>query len=236
MEYVMRKGIYLFFIMIIGIGCSATAQTINEEQGSINISMSATEYLPADRIVFNINLNAEERNPRLAYSKHKEQETLLAGLLQEFKIEDEHIQFQPIRIDKMYRNNQRDYSSRTSQQVSVTFDDFDIYEEIQLTLIENDFDSFNGSFSSSNIEEGKEAALRSAITAAKERAELIAEASGVELGDTFSISYSEHTVQPYQANRMDAMMVMSESAPSMMDFEQVVSVTATISIQFTIAN
>ncbi len=235
MEFVMRKGIYLFVLMI-GIGCSATAQTLDGENGTINISMSATEYLPADRIVFNINLNAEERNPRLAFNKHKEQETLLAGLLQKFEIEEDNIQFQPIRIDKMYRNNQRDHSSRTNQQVSVTFDDFDIYEEIQLTLIENNFDSFSGSFSSSQIEEGKKAALLSAIHAARARATLIAEATGVELGNTYSITYSEHMVQPYQASRMDAMMVMSESAPSMMDFEQVVSVSANISIQFKIEN
>ena len=186
----MRKGIYLLIFMI-GIGCSVTAQTIDGENGTINISMTATEYLPADLIVFNINLNAEERTPRSAYQKHKEQEVLLASLLQEFEIDDENIQFQPIRIDKMYRNNQRDQYSRTSQQVSVTFDDFDIYEEIQVTLIENNFDSFSGTFSSSKMEDGKEAALLSAIEAARERAELIAEASNLELGTTYSINYSE---------------------------------------------
>jgi uncharacterized protein YggE len=229
----MRKGIYLLILMI-GIGCSATAQTTDNENGTINISMNATEYLPADRIVFNINLNAEERTPRSAYQKHKEQEVLLASLLQEFEIDDENIQFQPIRIDKMYRNNQRDQYSRTNQQVSVTFDDFDIYEEIQVTLIENNFDSFSGTFSSSKMEEGKEAALLSAIEAAKERAQLIAEASNLELGDAYSINYSEHTTNyPPMVMESRALMI-ADSAPSLMDFEQVVSVSANISIQFRI--
>ncbi len=232
----MRKGIYLIIFMMIGVGCTATAQTVNDENGKINISMTAVEYIPADQIVFNININAEERTPRAAYQKHKELETLLASLLQKFEIDEENIRFQPIQINKMYRNNREDLYSQTNQQISVTFEDFEIYEEIQVTLIENNFDSFNGAFSSSMIEEGKEAALLSAIEAAKGRAEMIAEASGVEIGDVYQINYAEHTLQPYQANREDAIMMSAESTPSMMDFDQVVSVTASISIQFSITN
>lgn len=232
----MRKGIYITICLLVGIGCSATAQSVNDQSGTINISISATEYLPADMIVFNININAEDRTPRTAYQKHKEQETLLAGLLHKFEIEDENIQFQPIRIDKAYYNNRRDQSSRTNQQVSVNFDDFELYEEIQLTLIENNFDSFNGSFTSSEMEAGKEAALLSAIEAAKDRAKLIAEASGFELGDAYAITYSEHTIQPYQASRMEQAVMVADSGPSMMDFEQVVGVTSNISIQFRIAD
>jgi len=231
----MRKGIYLVLVLMFGVGCSATAQSIDQNSGTINISMSATEYLPADRIVFNINLNAEERTPRSAYQKHKEQETLLASLLQEFELEDDDIRFQPIRIDKMYRNNREDLYSRTSQQVSVTFNDFSIYEEIQLTLIENNFDSFNGNFSSSKMEAGKEAALLSAIKAAGERAKLIAEVAGVELGKAYQIDYSEHAVN-YPSVVMESRAMMADAAPSLMDFEQVVSVTSGISIQFRIEN
>ncbi len=231
----MKKGILLAAFMMIGLGCSATAQTTNEENGTINISMSATEYLPADRIIFNINLNAEDKTPRQAYQKHKQQEELLARLLKEFDIEETDIKFQPIRVDKMYRNNRNDMYSRTNQQVSVTFDDFDIYEEIQLTLIENNFDSFNGSFSSSMLEEGKEKALLNAIQSARERAMMIADASGVEIGNVYTINYSEHTVQPMQGAQME-MRMMADSAPSLMDFDQVVSVTSNISIQFRIAD
>lgn len=233
--FTMRKGILLAAIFFIGFGCSATAQTTNEESGTINISMSATEYLPADRIIFNINLNAEDKTPRQAYEKHKQQEELLARLLKEFDIDEKEIKFQPIRVDKMYRNNRNDMYSRTNQQVSVTFDDFEIYEEIQLTLIENNFDSFNGSFSSSKLIEGKEKALLNAIDAARERAELIAETSGVEIGGVYTINYSEHTVQPMQGAQME-MRMMADSAPSLMDFDQVVSVTSSISIQFRITN
>jgi len=231
----MRKGIYLTALFLLCIGFSASAQSIDLENGLIHISMSATEYVPADRIVFNININAEERTPRQAFRKHKEQETLLASLLQEFEIEDEDIRFQPIRIDKTYRNNRNDQQSRTNQQVSVTFSDFSMYEEIQLTLIENSFDSFNGTFTSSEVSAAKEKALMSAIELAKNRAQLIANASGVELGDVFQITYSEHTAQPYQASRMESVMVVADAgAPSMMDFDQVVAVTANISIQFRI--
>lgn len=231
----MKKGILLATLLILGIGCSATAQTIHKESGTISISMSATEFLPADRIIFTVNLNAEEKTPRQAYQKHKKQEELLASLLKEFDIDEKDIKFQPIRVDKMYRNNRSDMYSRTNQQVSVTFDDFDIYEEIQLTLIENNFDSFNGSFSSSKVDEGKERALMKAIEAARSRAQTIADASGIEIGTIYSINYAEHSVQPVQRGMME-LQVMADSAPSLMDFDQVVSVTSNISIQFNIAD
>lgn len=231
----MKKGILLATLIILGIGCSATAQTVHKENGTISISMSATEYLPADRIIFTVNLNAEEKTPRQAYQKHKKQEELLASLLKEFDIEEKEIKFQPIRVDKMYRNNRNDLYSRTNQQVSVTFDDFDIYEEIQLTLIENNFDSFNGSFSSSKVDEGKEKALLKAIEDARSRAQIIAEASGVEIDNIYSINYAEHSVQPVQRGMME-LQVMADSAPSLMDYDQVVSVTSNISIQFNIAD
>lgn len=225
--------------LAVSINCSTTAQSIVENpQRTISINMSATELIPADLIVFSININAEEKTPEATYTAHKKRETILASLLKEFDIKEEAINFQPIRMNKRtnYNNRQEVITVQSNQQVSVSFSDFSIYEKIQVTLINNGFDSFNGNFSSTKIESGKEKALISAIQKAKERAAFIADQSGVKLGVIQTINYSEHQInRPQIAMEADAMQLKAAS-PSMMDFAQTVSVTSNISIVFTIVD
>lgn len=233
----MRKQSLLFLLMLIfGLGCAAHAQQVINPQNKISINMTSTEELPADLIVFSINLNAEGSTPREAFKLHKERESLLADLLKKFQLKENDIKYQPIRINKRYRDNGKSMVSTTNQQISVTFSNFDIYEEIQLTLIENNFDSFSGNFSSTKMDEGKERALISAIDAAKEKAKTISKASGVELGEVITISYSDYQINAYRKGAEDSAMRMSASSSSMMDFGQMVSVTANISIEFSIQN
>lgn len=223
--------------MIVGVNCSTMAQPVAENsQRTISINMSATELIPADLIIFSININAEEKTPEAAFDTHKKREAVLASLLKEFDIKEEDINFEPIRMNKRtnYNNRQEEVTVNTNQQVSVSFSDFEIYEKIQVSLIENGFDSFNGNFSSTKMEKGKEKALVSAIQKAKERAAFIAEQSGVKLGEITTINYSEHQVN-YPPMFMEADMGRFKSeAPSMMDFAQTVSVTANISLIFQI--
>ena len=237
------KGISLIsaiLFLTIGLNCTTTAQSLVENpQRTISINMSATELIPADLIIFSININAEEKTPEVAFEVHKKRETLLASLLKKFDIKEEDIRFQPIRMNKStsYNNNRQEQDViNTYQEVSVSFSDFEIYEKIQITLIKNGFDSFNGNFSSTKMGEGKEKSLVSAIQNAKERAAFIAEQSGVKLGNIISINYSEHQVnRPPMVMEADMGLFKSDS-PSMMDFAQTVSVTANISINFEIAD
>ncbi len=229
------KRLFTLSLLIFGMGCATQAQQIVTNQEKISINMTASESIEADVIIFNININAEGDTPRNAFSLHKERESVLADLFKKFDINEEDINFQPIRINKRYTNNGKSQLSATSQQVSVTFTDFEIYEDIQLTLIENNFDSFSGNFSSTKMENGKEKALLSAIEAAKQKAQLIAKASGVTLGDVINISYSDYVVSRPKSYARTEMMTMDASS-SMMDFAQTVSVTANISIEFAISN
>ena len=197
--------------------------------------MSAMELIPADMVIFSININAEANTPQNAFNAHKKKESLLASLLMEFDIKDDDIKFQPVTMNKRtnYNNREEVVTVQTNQQVSVSFSDFEIYEKIQVTLIENGFDSFNGNFSSSKLDEGKDKALVSAIQSAKERAQFIADQSGVQLGKITTINYSEYQIGRPQVASQDAVMKMS-SESSMMDFAQTVSVTSNISINFEI--
>jgi uncharacterized protein YggE len=218
-------------LLFFGVSCKTVAQQQPISERTITINMSASELLPADLIVFNVNINAEAKTPQEAFELHKKRESLLAELLKEFNIQEEDIDFEPIRMNKRYRDDSQ--TTATNQSVSLFFNNFASYEEIQVTLIENGFDSFNGQFSSTEISEGKQKALISAIEAAKERAELIAQASGVSLGPVQTINYSDHQIgAPRKANMMEMDAMRSEA--SMMDFAQTVSVTANINISFTI--
>ncbi|MAO65168.1 MAG: SIMPL domain-containing protein [Balneola sp.] len=224
-------------LLFFGMSCTTMAQQPVSER-TITINMSASELLPADQIIFNVNINAEGKTPQEAYELHRERESLLAGLLKDLDIKEENIDYEPIKMNRRQINGNRystedpQYITSTNQSVSITFEDFSMYEEIQLTLIENGFDSFNGQFSSSKIAEGKEKALISAIEAAKERAELIAKTSGVELGPVATINHSDHHVRALQksSNSME-MMSMARDA-SMMDFSQTVEVRANVNISY----
>ncbi len=229
------RHLFILSLFVFGMGCTTQAQQLMNDQKKININMTASELVEADLIIFNININAEGDTPRSAFNLHKERETVLADLLKKFDIEEEKISFQPIRVNRRYTNNGKSQLSQTNQQVSVTFSDFAIYEDIQLTLIENNFDNFNGNFSSTKLSEGKDKALLAAIESAKDKAQLISTASGVSLGDIMNISYSDYTVAPSRNFARSEMMSMDASS-SMMDFAQTVSITANISIEFAISN
>lgn len=223
-------------LLFFGISCTTLAQQPVSER-TITINMSASEILPADLIIFNININAEGKTPQEAYELHRERESLLAGLLQDLEIKEEDIDYQPVRMNRQrinnrYNNNgEQEYITSTNQSVSISFNDFSLYEKIQLTLIENGFDSFNGQFSSTKISEGKEKALITAIEAAKKRAELIAKTSGVALNGVSSINFSDHQIGiPRQTNSMEMMSRASDA--SMMDFGQTVEVRSNITITY----
>ena len=226
----MKKLIFTL-VLFIGIGCSTLAQQTDGSK-KILINMTATELVEADLVIFNININAEGKSPQEAFNTHKQRESVLAELLKEFDIKDENIRFQPISINKQHRNDNRSQVSMTNQQVSVTFSDFEIYEEIQVTLIENSFNSFNGSFSSTKIQPGKNKALVKAIESARQKAELIANTTGVILGDVVAINYSDYMASTPIALRGTNSLMVETTDTSMMDFDQSVSITASISIEF----
>lgn len=223
-------------LLFFGISCTTLAQQPVSER-TITINMSASELLPADLIIFNVTINAEGETPQEAFDLHRERESILAGLLKDLNIREENIDFEPIRMNRRqvngnrYNNQEPQYVTNTNQSVSITFNDFEMYERIQLTLIENDFDTFNGQFSSTKIAEGKEKALISAIEASRERAELIAQTSGVEVGDIYTINYSDHQVSiPRKVNSMEMMSMAADA--TMMDFAQTVEVRSNINISY----
>lgn len=223
---------YLLLVLCLFLSTVATAQNAKV----LSISAEGSVDLPADIIQFNINLNAEADGPQKAYDLHKQREDVLVQLLERYDIEDRDINFEPVSISRYnpggrYSEQEAD-RFRTQQAVAVKLTNFDIYERMQVALIEAGFDSFSGSFSSSEAEAGKDRALRRAIQTAKEKAALIANEAGVEVGTISGIDYSHNEERPMFARNNMAML--ESSGGQLLDFKQVVTVTARISIEFTI--
>lgn len=207
-----------------------------QETPTLTISAEGSVELPADIIRFDINLNAEANSPQGAYDLHKEREDVLVRLLKRHDIPEEDIRFEPISISKVnssprYSENKTGYQTRHA--VSLKLSDFDIYEDLQVALIETGFDSFSGSFTSTQLESGKDRALQKAIETAKEKASLIARESGVALGTIAGINYSHGQERPVYARSSD-MMMLESAGGQLMEFDQVVTVRANITMKFMI--
>jgi uncharacterized protein YggE len=200
----------------------------------LSVMAEGTVELPADIIQFDINLNAEAKSPQAAYQLHKEREEVLVNLLKEFEVDESDINFQPVAISKARhydRPQEEETTYQTSQMIRLTLQDFNAYEQIQIGLIEHGFDNFSGYFKSSKETEGQNKALREAVRKARENARIIADEAGVQLGSIARIQYRDQQNRPMQYRLAGAAM---ESADGLMQYDQVVMVTATIQVDFSI--
>lgn len=220
------RALTLFLALFI---FTATGQAQNE----ISINAAAQVLVPADKIAFQINLNAEGNTPQEAYDLHKKREKVLVRQLKKHDIKDEDLNFEPISINKRYNDSYRDKEKKriqTRQNVILTLDNFDIYEQIQITLIENNFDEFSGNFTSSETEKGKNDALKEALKVAREKAEIIASETEVSITGIKNISHSYSSRPPRPMMEMTASRAADSS---LLEFDQTVSVSANVSVTYT---
>jgi uncharacterized protein YggE len=200
----------------------------------LSISATSTIQLPADQIQFNININAEAESPQKAYELHQKREAALVKMLDKYNISEKDIRFQPISINKnsYNRRENEEPTVETRQSVQVTLEDFDAYEDIQIGLIENNFDDFSGRFASTKSEKGQDKALRKAVQKAKAKARIIADETGIKLGPVINISYNVNQPRPY-AQESAQLKAQSDSG-SLLKYNQTVSISATVSMEFDI--
>lgn len=229
----MRYAIIFFTLLLISHSLSA------QQSNVLSVSSKGSVDLPANVIQFNISLNAEADSPQKAYNLHKQREKILVQLLDKYEIEEKDIHFNPVSVSKIWRNNRYPDSKQepgyqTQQSVSLRLTDFDIYEKMQVTLIEENFDSFSGNFLSSEAEQGKNKALQKAIQTAKEKAVVIAKEAGVKLGSIVHINYNSNQIGPVYARTKT--MAFESDTHQLMKYDQTVTITANISIDFEIVH
>lgn len=221
------KTLVLFLSLFVYIG-SAQAQ-----ENAISINSASSVDIPADRIAFNINLNAEANTPQEAYDMHQKREKVLLDLLKEHQIKEENINFQPISISRVRTHPEgQENRIRTRQDILLTLSDFDVYEIIQIALIDNGFDDFNGTFTSSETDKGKDQALKQALEIARKKAELIARESDLHITSIKSIDFS-YNHSPPRPMQLEAAAFRDQANSSLVsEYGQTVSVSANISLKY----
>lgn len=209
------------------------AVTTRAQEHAISIHSSASVEIPADRIAFHINLNAEAPTPQEAFDLHKKREEVLLELLKKHQIEKKNINFEPVAISRtnVHREDQEP-RIRTRQNVTLALSDFDRYEEIQIALIENGYDEFNGNFVSSEAESGKDEALKQALRTAREKAELIAKESNLQLEAIQSIDFSYNQSPPRPMMEMAAFQQDRSKSSLISEYGQSISVSASVSVKY----
>lgn len=217
------------FTILLGCTGSGFAKQCECDVSKITVGSSAEVLVPADIINLSVTIGITTENAEMAFQRHKEKESYIAGLLQQLNIDEEEISYQPMSIRP---NRQRDGSihTSTSQRISVKMEDFDIFMDVQKKLIDNGFDNFSASFYSTEFVEGGKEALTKAIELARNDAQIMAEAAGNRLGKVININHGESDYSP--ALRTEYSAVMLADSPSMMDFAQTISVRKNVIVVF----
>lgn len=225
----MRKIACFLLALLLGASLNLYAQ---DGGRSIHVTTEGQVEVPADLIHFRITVNARADTPRKAYELHKQRENRLVELLQRFEVAEEEIRYQPVSINR-YSNRGDDIPPiETRQQVTLILRDFEVFERIQVGLIEAGFDQFGGEYTSSRLDSARDEALGKAVDTAREKARLIADRAGLELGEIGEINYGETQLAPRQE-----MARMSADAPSgggLDRYAQSVVVTASVSVSYAI--
>lgn len=199
-------------------------------QKRVTVDATGEVMMDADQITLNVQMISSGESAEEVFERHKEQERMFADLIREHGLEESLI-FQPMRIGIHHTRDKKEY--RSHQTAQVTLEDFELFEQLQVILIENGFDQFSGNFSSSDLEEGERLALKTAIATAREKADLIAAELGQRVGDVHTVEHAVYRVMPYQEGIQMARSM--DSSGALTQFEQTVPVSATIRITYVLA-
>lgn len=223
--------VFVFLCTTVPVQAQSDSTFQAEKSESITISSSGEAIVPADMAILSVTISVTNEDAEHAFDLHKERESFLANLLTDLELPDEKISYQPISIRP---NRQRDGATHTStsQNVTIELDNFDQLSEIQLKLISNEFDNFSGSLASTQMQEGAEEALKKAVENARADAEILAEASGKQLGDVLWIDHtSDGLYRPAKLSE-SVRLQTADYGPSLGDFSQTISIQKRIQIKF----
>lgn len=234
----MKKRLLLlivtFCLIFFASSIDLTAQS-TDNGSRISVDAIGEVRVPADIIQFRINITRFNKDAREAFEEHKELESFLTNLLLEEDIDDESINAEPISIHPRRQaprspGQEEIQGFETRQQVSIELDDVTRFEAMQLTLIENNFDNFSGTFGSTQIEKAKDEAIAKAVQEARRKAEILADAAGYQVGDVISIRFASSSPEPMPAYRME--MAYDSSGGSLLQFEKTIPVREHVHVEF----
>ncbi len=223
----MRNILKIAAVLSLFITLTAAAQN---STNFIEVSANATIRVPADQIIFGINLTSEDKDPNTVFDVHKKLEKNLMEIFNQFNIPDSNITFSLLTIHNIRRNEKEGTVFQSNQNVMVKLIDIKQYEKFQIALLKNEIYNFNASFAINDPQKGEAEALKASTRKGREEAELIAKSMGREVGEAIEISSGNSGPSPrgmyFTAKAMDS--------ESLVDIPQFVNISASLRIKFSL--
>lgn len=206
------KKLFVLFIALVMLLTAAAAQA----ESRISVSGTGEIRVSADTAVISLGVNARDKDVLKAQQKVNESIAAIRAALTEQGISEENIntEFINIYVTYDYRDDQEEveaYNASSTLAIKVT--EMDKVGAIIDAAFSAGANTLNGiSFSASDTSEAKSEALREAVADAKNKADVLAEASGLKI--TGIESLSEDGVFSYENNvgNVYAKMAVAETA------------------------
>ena len=206
------KKLFVLFIALVMLLTAAAAQA----ESRISVSGTGEIRVSADTAVISLGVNARDKDVLKAQQKVNESIAAIRAALTEQGISEENIntEFINIYVTYDYRDDQEEveaYNASSTLAIKVT--EMDKVGALIDAAFSAGANTLNGiSFSASDTSEAKSEALREAVADAKNKADVLAEASGLKI--TGIESLSEDGVYSYENNvgNVYAKMAVAEAA------------------------
>ena len=169
----------LIVAMSIGLVVSTRPSTAQSTENRIVVFGDATEEVPADQAMLQINLSfSDERDMKVVYEEHNKARQKLADLLTQLKIPLKNVQFAQL-LTRRGRDNYRGQMGERAtsyQRVLIGFIKLNQLGEIQQALTTSGFTDLMATFSVSNQRELELSLIDKAVARAQEKANRAAKA------------------------------------------------------------
>ncbi len=218
-------------VLILSLLSIALVSGQTKEHKTINIDAAATVTIPADIVVFNLNLKADAPAAKMAYQLHKEQEKNLLKLIDSFNIPDSNITYSLMRISRRAPYNNNPERFETYQTVEIKLNSVKQYDDFQINLLDGGIYNFGSNFSSSQIDEAKKDALNNALQKAESDAKQIALQIGKKIGGVLEVNFGTRP----NIQRQDVMM-MTDAKASITEIPQQLTVSVQVNVVYEITD
>lgn len=201
------------FLLSFSLGAVLCANSIAQEKCEeqiryFTISGTAEVRVKPDRVTMLVGI--AERSADLSASKNKMGEVIKSIIAYSKKkgIEEKNIQTSHIEINPNYSYDNDDYTLRltyydVNQLLSIILNDVNLYNQFIYDLLDMGVNTVRDiQFTSSEMRKYRDQTRLQAIQAAKEKAQLLADATGIKLGPIVNVSEDNYVYPVYRGGMM----------------------------------
>ena len=193
----------LWIIILFALFVKITAQ---ENQKYVNVTGKSEVVVNADQININIHIRTIKKSIEESKKTNDKSVNDLVTILTGLGIDSQEIDISPVSMGKNYEYKQGERIQNgyyTNLDVSLLLKNLSKYYELIDKISLNDtYEIVNSSYSVSNFEVLSKSAYEKALTAAKEKAEYMAKALNVKLGDVIEIDETNFNGSPIPINAL----------------------------------